>query len=316
MKRPLYRFASCLSSHGIGTLFFFLLSVLSCQAGETLTIEPDAQFNFAEDHLEKGRFRQAIDEFQRFIYFFPDDPRSEAARFKIGLSFMGNNQCAEAIEALERLVRESPRGEFFLASHWAIADCYVRLERHDAAVAFLRNLIARTEDPAVEDRANYRIGWIYVDRGSFGTARQYFEKIGSEYRRLLRIDSLFSELEKAPLLERKNPVLAGGLSVVPGLGYLYMGRYRDALVAFLVNGAMIYATYAAVENDNPALGGILAFLELGFYSANIYGSTASAHKYNRAKERGFIEHLKQNLRLRFSSLEPGKDVLLTVRVEF
>ena len=44
------------------------------------------------------------------------------------------------------------------------------------------------------------------------------------------------------------------------------------------------AAYEAFDHDNPALGGVISFVEAGFYSANIYGSVTAAHKYNKAQQ--------------------------------
>jgi len=88
------------------------------------------------------------------------------------------------------------------------------------------------------------------------------------------------------------------------------------LIAFLVNGALIAATYAAFDNDNYALGGILAFVELGFYTANIYGATTSAHKYNKAQTRNFIEKLKQNTKIQLAADYRKRGVLFSFRYDF
>jgi hypothetical protein len=197
-----------------------------------------------------------------------------------------------------------------------ISACQVKLRQYDAAVTTLENLIERVDDPDIKDEANYRIGWIYVETGSFDTARNYFNRIGPQNKTRYDIDRLFAKLAKEPLLEKKSPLVAGTLSIMPGLGYLYCDRPRDALISFIVNGAMIYATYAAVDNDNPALGAILAFVELGFYSANIYGATSSAHKFNRRKKQNFIETLKQNTQLHLSSTHGNTGVMFALQYRF
>ena len=52
--------------------------------------------------------------------------------------------------------------------------------------------------------------------------------------------------------------------------------------SFLFNTGMICAACLAFDHDNPALGSVIAFVETGFYSGNIYGSITAAHKYNKA----------------------------------
>ena len=197
-----------------------------------------------------------------------------------------------------------------------VSECYVRLRKFDPAITNLKNLMVAVDDPEVRDEAFYRIGWIYIETASFEKARGNFDKISSKNKTKLNLDRLFAELDKEPSIEKKQPALAGALSILPGAGYLYLERYRDALVAFIVNGAMIYATYAAFNNDNPALGGILAFVELGFYTANIYGATTSAHKYNKTQTRNFIEKLKQGTKIGLSADYANKGILFSFRYDF
>ena len=65
-------------------------------------------------------------------------------------------------------------------------------------------------------------------------------------------------------------------------------------------GALIYAAYDSFDDDNNALGGLLAFVGFGFYAGNIYGGVNSAHKYNRSKTSSFIDKLKVQHKLNLS----------------
>jgi len=301
-------------------MILFLLTPhiqLKCFAGKTLTINADKQFQFAETYFNRSEYTQAIDEYRRFLYFFPDEHRIDTARFRIGQAYMRSNDFERAIKAFKALLDGSPSQDLLVKSYWLISDSHVALRQYDEAVSNIEHLIAlKNEDPDIKDEANYRIGWIYIETGAFDKATTYFDRISPANKTKFAIDNVFAELEKEPLIERKSPFLAGSLSLVPGLGYLYCERPRDALVAFLVNGAMIFATYAAIKNDNPALGGILAFVELGFYSANIYGATGSAHKFNRRKKQNFIDTLKQNTRLQLSSIHRNKGFVVALQYRF
>lgn len=39
-----------------------------------LVIEPQQQWQYAEELFEAGRFQQAAEEYERFIFFFPEHP--------------------------------------------------------------------------------------------------------------------------------------------------------------------------------------------------------------------------------------------------
>jgi len=303
----------------LGMILFLLIPhfQLKCTAAKTLTINSEEQFQFAEAYFKRSAYTQAIDEYRRFLYFFPNNHRAQTARFRIGQAYKRSDDFQRAIETFKALINDSPGHELLIKSFWLISDSHVALGQSDAAVSNIEHLIAlKNKDPDIKDEANYRIGWIYIDTGAFDKATLYFNRISPASRTKFSIENVFAEIEKEPLIERKNPFLAGTLSLVPGLGYLYCERPRDALVSFLVNGAMIAASIAAFKNDNPALGGILAFVELGFYSANIYGATSSAHKFNRRKRQNFIDNLKQNTRLQLSSIRRNKGFTVALQYRF
>jgi hypothetical protein len=95
-------------------------------------------------------------------------------------------------------------------------------------------------------------------------------------------------------LPYKSPSTAGVLAgVLPGSGHLYCDRYKDGVVAFLLNGLFTWAAIEAFDNDHEVLGGILGFLELGWYSGNIYSAVNSAHKHNRALKDNYLKSLPE-----------------------
>jgi hypothetical protein len=94
-------------------------------------------------------------------------------------------------------------------------------------------------------------------------------------------------------------------AVLPGLGHAYVGRYKDGGIAFLVNALFIWAAVESFHNDNNVLGGMICFLELGWYSGNIYSAVNSTHKYNRKIGRDLRKDLKDRLELKPLLLSQG-----------
>jgi hypothetical protein len=71
-----------------------------------------------------------------------------------------------------------------------------------------------------------------------------------------------------------------------------------------VNGLFIWAAVQAFQSDQDVLGGILTFIELGFYSGNIYSAVNAAHKYNRKVRNDFRGNLKDRLDLNLFAGSP------------
>jgi hypothetical protein len=104
--------------------------------------------------------------------------------------------------------------------------------------------------------------------------------------------TISSGLDNIDNLPQKSASVAGSLSaILPGSGLLYTERPVNALVAFLLNGAFIYAAIELFRHDNYVAGGIVTFFEIGLYTGNIYSSVSSAYKYNKRIKDSFIKDL-------------------------
>ena len=295
----------------------FLFSVDS-YATPAVFLDPERQFQFAEHYFQKGEYYRAIGEFERFIYFFPKAKQVELAKYRIGFAYLEGERYQEAIQAFKKLIDEYQTSVYAIKSYLRISEAYVQLKNYDEALIYIENLINIAPDQGIKDEAYYQCGWIYLENGLWEEAQTCFEKISAKGRKKYRFEQLQQQLDKKKLLKHKSPLIAGLLAIVPGSGHLYCERYRDALVSFLVNGALIYAAYEAFDNDLNALGGIISFVEVGFYSGNIYSAVSSAHKYNRDEKNRFFRQLKDNTKFNISLGGPkrNKALMLSCRLSF
>lgn len=289
------------------------------ETGEThtVTITADRQIAYADRLFAEGDYPCAVVEYRRFIHFFPDDGRVDTAHLRMGQCHFRLGAYPEAIRAFDRLTdrysRKDPaRSEAAVSAYWMISVCHSRLGDAGAAVLNLRNLLALTDDSRVRDEAWYRIGWLYVASGEWEKARRAFGQIREESRGTFGLDRQAAELSGAGSIPRKKPGLAGLLSVIPGLGQVYCGRYRDALIALLVNGALAAAAVEAFDNGGEVLGGVIGLVELGFYAGNIHGAANSARKHNRNETRRFIERLKTQINIGLGPAPEDPGIVLKV----
>ena len=305
---------------GVGVLALVVLFLFSIplHAGQERVLNPESQFGFAEQYFEKGEYYRAIGEYQRFIHFFPDSPRVESVRYKIGLSYLKGERYHKAIEAFQAVIDEYQDTEYALKSYLGKSRAYVLLGRYDTALTSLNNLLTIGRGRGIRDEAYYRKGWVYLEMGLWERAGENFEEISEQARDRYHIQNLMHEIDANTPLKQKNPTTAGVLAIVPGAGHLYCGRPRDAFISFLLNGAMIYAAYEAFDEDLDGLGVVIAFFELGFYSGNIYSAVSSAHKYNRDAKERFLNRLREPTGMTFSLAQPhGREsLMLTWRFAF
>jgi len=291
---------------------------LYSHAGQGVLLDSGRQFRFAEYYFQKGEYYRAIGEYERFIYFFPKAKEVELAKYRIGLSYLKGERYQEAIQAFKLLIDEYQNSACAIKSYFRISEAYVRLKHYDEALINLENLMTIAPDQESKDEAHYQCGWVYLEKGSWENAEICFDKISSQNQEKYRLKQLSEELEKKKLLKRKDPAAAGLLAVMPGAGHVYCERYRDALVSFLANGALILAACEAFDHDQDALGGIITFVEVGLYSGNIYSAVSSAHKYNRDEKNRFLKYLKEHAKINISieGSERKKALMLSCRIPF
>lgn len=159
----------------------------------------------------------------------------------------------------------------------------------------LQNFLHLTDDPDLRDRILLDLAGLHINASrqpgtnELDMALAFLKKMSSNGLLDDQRNELIHRILAVRSMPGKNPVLAGLFSVVPGGGFLYTGRIRDAAAAFFLNAGLGLAAWKAFEQDNPALGGVISFVGAGFYSGSIYGSVSAAHKFNHARKIEILE---------------------------
>ena len=293
-------------------LIFFVFSCFSLWLisspafSEQIVINSDEQYQYGRSLMEKGAYETAIHELKRFIHLFPDDARLGDARFLTGLCYLNARRFEEAREVFLKLAAPDPEPDAACRALLGIGESYYRQRVYSEAEHYLNRVINKHPCESLRSEAFYRLGWTRMQTGRWHDAAGAFNhvEIGTLYyesAQSLAMKSLAGES-----LPKKNPTRAGTLAaVVPGLGHVYVYRYRDALTAFVLNGVFIWATIESFQRDHEVLGGILGALELGWYTGNIYSAVNCTHKYNRKIRDDFIESLTDRFRLGVSASAEG-----------
>ncbi|MEZ4525605.1 MAG: tetratricopeptide repeat protein [Desulfobacterales bacterium] len=298
-----------------------VLPLSHCFSEEKLCISAQQQFDFAEYLFSIGDYTGAVAEYRRFVQFFPEHSNVPQARYNIGMAYFENKDFQKAADSFSEMISGAGEENLTLShlitqAYFMISQCHMQMDNPQEAVTNLRNLIHLTQNREIWDEAHYRMGWIHLEMAMWEKADIFFDRISRENRERYRLEQLSAELSRTADIPRKNPRVAGALSVIPGAGFLYCGRYRDGLAAFLFNGALILGAYTAFDNDNPALGSVIALVEAGFYAGNIYGAVNSAHKYNREQNRNFIRQLRENTQVNLSLSPEHGGLALSLEYSF
>jgi len=295
-----------------GLVFFSVLPALSNQ----IVLTSDDQFDFASDLMNKGEYSQAAWEFKRFIHFFPEDPKVPKARYLVGICQFRERRYEAARETFSRILSFEPRGPLATQALFMTGETFYEQGLLTEAGSCFEQVVEAYPHPEVRNAGLYRLGWTRMRAARWREASQIFGLVEEES--VLHSSSLALEEEslKGETLPYKSPAWAGVLAgVLPGLGHAYVSRFKDATVAFLLNGVFIWAAIEAFDQDLEVLGGILTFLEIGWYTGNIYSAINVTHKHNRKLRTDFLESLEDRLDLHFFTAKK-KSVGLALSLRF
>lgn len=273
-----------------GFLFFCLSPDLLSASRWCVT--PESAYSFADQLYEKQDYKAAATEFLRFVHFFPDHDLAAKAAYMAGMAFFSGQQPREAIDAFDNVVEMFPESSQATESMFMISRCLLKLNENRNADAVLKQIIDNAKDPETRDRALNERGWLLLESNDIPGAKDAFRAIARKNQQFYNTREILSAIDDPGRVKYKNPAAAGLISVVPGGGYMYTGRYREAGIAFFLTTVLAVASWQCFEEDLPALGVISGLAGLGFYSGSIAGAVSSAHKYNRQADRRFIENLK------------------------
>jgi TolA-binding protein len=287
--------------------FLLLLSVATLMAPQSalcgkIVIDADQQFKYARGFMEKGDYAQAISEFRRFTHFFPDDRRIALAHELIGLCYLEGGKFDEARGVFAKVYRADPDSPEAKKALFLAGESYYKEGVYDKAEGFFDEVLKRYPSSTLRNKALYRLGWTRMQENRWREASREFERVEPESPLFEKARRLSVESLKGEDLPYKDPTTAGVMAaVLPGLGHAYVSRYKDAVIALVLNGLFIWATVEAFNHDQNVLGGILAFLEVGWYSGNIYSAVNVTHKWNRKVRDDFRKGLFDSVDLHLLS---------------
>jgi tetratricopeptide (TPR) repeat protein len=289
---------------------------VSVDAHQTITLTPETQFEFADSLYRKNDYTAAKIEFQKFLFFFPQDARGAQAKFKIGMSLFYQKDYENALHQFRDVLDQYGPTEIGIESGLYLSRCHMAFNDVESAVHTLQVLVGKTNNLEHQQKIYYQLAWIYLETGDFQNAYLNFEKINLAGKSDYPVESIVQAMNDSPKIPSKSPLLAGFLSVFPGGGYAYCGRYNDALISLLINSACAASAYECFDKELNVLGGMIAAVGIGFYGGNIYGGVSSAHKYNTAKKNEFMNNLKNQFNFDVMANADPDSVMIKIQHRF
>jgi len=287
-------------ANGFIILFLAFMLLSPGHAGADTLCDCKKQMEFAESLFEQSDFYRAIGEYKRLIFLCPDaGTLCEKAYFEIGVSYFRAEKWKNAIDALETFLVNFPESRMVGEALYLKGRSEQNLSLYDEALTSFRR-IAESETGEYRARALYQSGLVFMEMDKWERAGEMFSQVPEESRLYDSAGVFSTGLDNIDNIPRKSPAVAGTLAaIIPGAGHLYTERRRDALVAFLLNGAFIWSAVELFDDEKYVTGGIVTFFELGWYTGNIYSAVSSAHKFNRRKKKDFLQGLRDRVTLSY-----------------
>ena len=267
------------------TYFAFTLFLPFAAAEEPIEYyTPENVRKFADFLYEQGDYLRAVGEYQRYLFYRPQE--SEEIHYRIAVCYRFGGKSAQAIQSFEALLRTYPESQYTSRIYYQIGATHFFMDRYDQSARFLSDALPRITDRRQHAEAEQLIGLSYLRQKQWSDAGEVFRRLqGSDILRIREKAAVYNiYAENGERLPTRSPFFAGVLStVVPGAGRLYTGRLADALNTLFTVGFTGWQAYDGFQRDGLASvkGWTLGTLCGVFYVGNIYGSVISARVYNR-----------------------------------
>jgi hypothetical protein len=277
------------------------LGIPLCPAVNAQTA-PEQVIAFADHLYGSGDYYRAITEYERFLFLYSTHEKAPQAGLRIALCYLLGKKPEAARNRLRNLTnRYSGREEGRQAS-WLLEESYRTEGQYVLALDQIDKYLMNYPHASNAVAARITRGICRLHEGDSASAKQAFSAVPADSPLRQAADELEKEVDQYGKIPRKSPAMAGALStILPGAGQVYIGRPHDAILAFVLNGVLIWAAYESFDHDQNVTGGLITVVEASWYGGNIYNAVNGANKYNkREKERFF-----RNIEVRFGPMISG-----------
>lgn len=270
-----------------------LLSVLLlCAAEADVPPSPDAAavadaaptLAFADHLFLDGDWYRSITEYRRFLYEVKGrGDQAERAALAIGEALARGEQWDAAGRQLDGVAQRAGEESLRRSAMFMAGRAYLLDARPELAKPRFRLLVEDgATEPQLKVQSKWLLAWGHFDAGELDDARLYFQDL-ADAKGVHAADAagVVKALDEKDLVELKDPLLAGVLSLVPGLGHFYLGQWGVGVTSLAWNGLFIAAITHAVITGDWGIAAVLTMFELGWYAGGIFGAVAGAVRHNR-----------------------------------
>jgi hypothetical protein len=238
---------------------------------------------YAHYLLKAGEYSLAAEEFERLLYF---SPGHDSFQTKLVYAYRKSKDFEKARKKIHHFY---PQQNFVLKS---TAIEFLIIEFHSEHFHQEQN-INNFHVLNPDEKAFFKLS-AYLLNNKFDSASILI----SEYQQtnISLPKSYIQIIDDYENIRFKNAFVAGSLSLlVPGLGQVYTGHWKDGIFALLFTASSAYQSYRGFDKNGikSPYGWIYGTLATGFYIGNIYGAVKSANKHNKLKKQEIQDRIEK-----------------------
>ena len=275
---------------------YFLISLLTI-------VQPQSemrQFLYAEHLFDQRAYRSAILEYKRLLFYHPDMPKEDLARYRIGLSYyhQGNRELAQ--QKFEEVTRNFPNSPLNLQAQLMLGKTYFDTKSYSTARSTFFAVANADEGGEIAAQARYLRGWCYIHEQAWFKAIAELRTVQQlqPNTSLSQASTRLADITYANTpLPFKSPRLAEWMSTCfPGAGQIYAGELEKGLISGTISAAVFYLLADSIREERYVDAVGICLVSARFYLDNRVNAREWAIEHNRRLEADFIRQLKQQVR--------------------
>ncbi len=244
---------------------------------------PENVLKFANYLYEQGDYLRAVNEYQRYLFYQPDD--SNKIKYRIALCYRLGGKPERSITIFKSFLENSENSELINNSYYQIGISYFLMKQYEKTTSYLTSSINNIKNERLRSESHQLIGLSLLKQQKWLEAENSFKGLlNSDILEVSRKAKIYNEFALGGRqLPNRSPLLAGLFStILPGSGRLYTGRIGDALNSVFIIGISGWQAYDGFNRDglSSVKGWTLGTICGIFYVGNIYGSVISARVFN------------------------------------
>ena len=249
---------------------------------------------FIKNLINNGFYREALLEINRISFFNPQKISLELFMNKI-ICFKALDEHEKAIYEFESEVNIKFKNNENL--NLEISKIYIELDNLPKSLEMINKSLSKETN--IENKYNFLQlkGYILAKNSKWEESLLTFNKLEDLNINKQRSEEFIAIINENNKRLKKNPTIAGLLSIVPGAGYYYTENKQTALSSLIINSLLFYATNNNLNNKNYGMAALTGIFSLSFYIGNIQGSVLRAKKFNKMGNDKNLNKIKNKIRL-------------------